>query len=76
MAEKKEYIVQIEDFTNYGKLLFVGGMFPDTELIRCRNCKYHYVSEELHDAIGYWCDYLGGTTESDGFCSWAERKEE
>lgn len=79
MAEKKEYIVQITDFTDYGKALFVGGMFPDTELIRCKDCKYYDMSDPSGtvEPIGYRCKRVTRLwREPDDHCKGAVRKEE
>lgn len=62
-----EYIVEIN------------GQMPDaiferelTEIVRCRDCKY---------CMAYWrsdyCDYFKHVTnDPDGYCAWAERREQ
>ena len=72
-----EYIVPIgEDAQDYDEM-FIGVIRRQPELIRCKDCKY---------LVGYYChnkwwgdghgNYTPPIKKEDGFCDWAERKEE
>lgn len=41
------------------------------ELTRCRDCRYRN-----DDGYGIQCDHWGSTTEENGFCHWAEKRED
>lgn len=60
MAEVAEYITGVVE-----KLKALPGQ---PEIIKCRECK-HWNKEEH-----YCCDFM--TQDEDGFCTWAERREE
>jgi hypothetical protein len=67
---KKEVIVPANDLVCLGKDKL-------QELIRCKDCKHwdgHYCHEK------WWGNGYGNYTppikDEDGFCDWAERKEE
>lgn len=44
---------------------------PLTELIRCKDCK-NFVDEEDQS----YCIDMAGQCDGNGFCAWAERREE
>lgn len=43
-----------------------------TDLIRCKDCKHWYKDADS----GLSCEYTEMSQPEDGFCNWAERKEE
>lgn len=43
-----------------------------TDLIRCKDCKHWYKDADS----GMSCEYTEISQPEDGFCNWAERKEE
>lgn len=43
-----------------------------TDLIRCKDCKHWYKDADS----GMSCEYTEMSQPEDGFCNWAERKEE
>lgn len=48
--------------------------FAQPEIIRCKDCKYAKCIEQNDD---WWeCSHDKRVMHGDGFCSWAERKEE
>lgn len=42
------------------------------ELIRCKDCKHWYSDADT----GMACDFTNMSQPEDGFCNWAERKQE
>lgn len=42
------------------------------EIIFCKNCKHWYLDADT----GMACEYTNMSKPEDGFCNWAERKEE
>ena len=67
----KEYIVAVPEH-------LAGDLFRgDSELIRCMDCKY-YDGYYCHNK--WWNDGYGNYTppikKEDGFCDWADRREE
>lgn len=46
-----------------------GVLMMETELIRCKDCKWHNTDEDE-------CWLSGLDTDGYEYCSWAERKEE
>lgn len=71
----KEYIIPIPNPTN--QLTFIiYDKIPNmyAELIRCKDCKFATCIEQKED---WWeCKHDKRVNHSDGFCNWAERKEE
>lgn len=55
-----------------------GGYFePVAELIRCKDCKYMAEHYDTDGNAPYWtCLEWDSGTDYDGFCHYAERKEE
>ena len=63
----------------------INGQMPDaiferelTEIVRCRDCEY-YVKDPYPIDPGWpmMCNQLGrDMLEPDGYCAWAERREE
>ena len=56
-------------------------MDDSEELIRCKDCIYYekYIYAELQDGTEKWdeiCSLFRAKVVGDGFCAWAERKEE
>lgn len=49
------------------------GLIEEEELIRCKDCKYSYKSFKAHTCQRTFHPF---TIEDEGFCGWAERKEE
>jgi len=55
--------------------MFVGVIRKQEELIRCKDCKYHYYHEMLKQ---HYCEIPNmqfGEIEPNGYCHRAERKE-
>ena len=72
-----EYIIPIgKDAEDYDEM-FIGVIRRQPELIRCKGCT-HWDGYYCHNK--YWGDGYGNYTppikKEDGFCDWAERKEE
>lgn len=72
---KREYIADF-DIPKSGKI-HGQSVMPKQELIRCKDCKY-YDSYYCHNK--WWGDGYGNypppIKEDDGYCDWAERREE
>ena len=43
----------------------------DDEIVRCKDCKYKYVPDDIEDKWCYWVD-----TDEDDFCSSGERSDD
>ena len=73
----KEYIMPINDTAKDWDEMFIGVIRKQEELIRCKDCKFsmsgidkyneRYILCQLHERSYGVID--------DGFCSWAERKD-
>lgn len=47
-----------------------------TELIRCKDCKYCSIDRYADGNVpNYMCIEMDCGVEADGFCAWAERKD-
>ena len=72
----KEYIIPIGEEAKEFDEIFIGVIRKQPELIRCKECK-HYDGYYCHNK--YWGDGYGNYTppikSEDGFCDWAEGKE-
>lgn len=76
----KEYIVSVSDKWSGTNQIFVGAIRHNSELIRCKDCKYRIVDKRY----GKMCDLDTGDPHMTGrnadndewFCADAERKEE
>jgi hypothetical protein len=66
MCKRVERICQVDPEGWYAPVI-------GEELVRCKDCKYAYKGIK-----SYTCQrvFKPFTIEEDGFCSWAERKEE
>lgn len=78
-------MIQIhDDYTVYGEyILPTTSLYEDemvrgklTELIHCRDCKYHYYHEMLKQDYCEITNMQFGEVEPNGYCHRAERKEE
>lgn len=70
----KEYIIPIGEEAKEFDEMFIGVIRKQPELIRCKDCKFAHLIEPHDD---WWeCEHDKRVLHSDGFCSWAERKEE
>lgn len=48
-----------------------------TEVVRCKDCKYMASHYDMYDNAPYWtCSQWDAGTGYDGFCHYAERKED
>lgn len=64
----KEYIIPIgEEAKDYDEM-FIAVIRRQPELVRCKDCANF-------NGRGNYC-YCGIMTHENGFCSWAERREE
>ncbi len=63
----KEWIVSEED------LGMDGAYFSYTEVVRCKNCDYHYEQPRGFSPI---CELTRSRAEKEGFCAWGKRKED
>lgn len=45
-------------------------------VVRCKDCKFHDEDDCSLFCDGYWCECCNRYTTSDGFCSYAVKKEE
>ena len=43
------------------------------EVVRCKDCEYYFVQSRGFSPI---CELTRSRTEKEGFCAWAERKED
>lgn len=51
-----------------------GAYYNYPELIRCKDCKKYFPKTEERDS---YCPFVGRIgLEPEGYCAWAERKEE
>ena len=75
----KEYIVETNGFTKNGKFIVADRVkiIKKGELIRCKDCKYWdgYYCHNKSWGDGYG-NYTPPIKREDGYCDWAERKEE
>ena len=70
-VDKDELIKALKyDRGQYTKGYIDGKIARDDEIVRCRDCKYKYVPDDIEDKWCYWVD-----TDEDDFCSYGERKE-
>ena len=73
----KEYIIPIDDTAKDWDEMFIAVIRKQKELIRCKDCK-HWDGYYCHNEL--WGDGYGNYTppikREEGFCDWAERKEE
>ncbi|MBR2775781.1 MAG: hypothetical protein IKD75_01520 [Prevotella sp.] len=72
-----EWIISLDDDLKDYDELFVGNLRDGDRLIRCKDCKYwdeYYCRNRLY-GNGY-ANYIPPIKTEDGFCDWAERKEE
>ena len=70
-VDKDELIKALKyDRGQYTKGYIDGKIARDAEIVRCRDCKYKYVPDDIEDKWCYWVD-----TDEDDFCSYGERKE-
>lgn len=73
----REYIIKIESDKplpeligeNLRVLIKITGDYD--EIIRCKDCKKFIVEEDES-----YCEDMFGQCDGNGFCAWAERKEE
>ena len=70
----KEFIYRIEDNESDISKVFIGWIRKEGyELIRCKNCLRSTCIEEDDD---WWeCEHDHRVNHGDGFCNWAERKD-
>jgi hypothetical protein len=68
----KEYIIPIGEEAKEFDEIFIGVIRKQPELIRCKDCKYY---EEQDETIGT-CLLTESGAHIEGYCVWAERKEE
>jgi len=62
-----------DDSDSYNALL----PSAQTEIIRCKDCKYAEVADKEDNQDGYTCQFHRGSIWFSGsFCSWAERRKE
>ena len=59
------------DRGQYEKGYSDGRMARDDEIVRCKDCKYKYVPDDIEDKWCYWVD-----TDEDDFCSYGERRKD
>ena len=76
----KEYITPIYDEEQDWDEMFVGAIRKQDELIRCKDCRWHWRVTEFRTS-GYCendkCfDGFHFETNNDFYCGYAERKEE
>lgn len=64
-----EHIVYIPEDMKDGDELFVGNLRKDKELIRCKDCIW-FTGEQKYCSNDHW------TPTGDGYCNFAQRKEE
>lgn len=48
----------------------------DVEIVRCKDCKHHYYHELLKQDYCEIPNMQFGEIDPNGYCAWAERKEE
>ena len=67
----KEFIIPMSDTANDEEIAELYG--ENRQLIRCKDCKYY----DMFDGVFPWCSRWnkGSTTDPDGYCFLAERKE-
>lgn len=74
----KEFIMPIDDEANDWDEMFIFTIRKQSELIRCKDCKYYLKSDEecqlINTRLHFYEENKKWTKES--FCSWAERKAE
>lgn len=63
-----------EDCVNFGKTRL---LIPQTEIIRCKDCKYMTEHYDTDGNVPYWtCSEWDSGTDYDGFCNYAERRHD
>ena len=63
-----------DDFCSYGTKREVGTYCKDiVTVVRCKDCKYYYEQPRGFSPI---CELTRTRAEKEGFCAWAERKED
>ncbi len=68
-----EYIVDLTTFTparQNGKQPIVS-----EEIVRCRDCSWFCEGSEVF-ATSDWCQNFDCETNEDGYCAWAERRDD
>lgn len=55
----------------YGTDGHEGHWLTGEEIVRCRDCKYYEPTTYSH----FTCELLTFHVQSDGFCSWGERRD-
>lgn len=70
----KEYIISIDDTADDWEETFIGYIRKQKELIRCKDCKY---AKCIDQNDNWWeCSHDKRVMHGDGFCSWAERRND
>ena len=70
----KEYIISVQDDERDFEEVFIAHIRKQTELIRCKDCKYWDTSKSnIMNHTCYWGYFL---KKEDDYCSWAKPKEE